>query len=176
LVEKPATIAPSGQTSLDFGATVDKEKKQEQASLIFAECKRRKKAGKPVNPKRVLEKYPELAEELQEYFDAEPAPKKSAATEPSDESTIYDKLRVATEPLSLPPAQHEVRRRSQDAEIDSGDRKKKIVRGAIGAIVLLVLIGAVIYLQGGAESPVPTAQVEKPAASQTPAKEPEPTP
>jgi serine/threonine protein kinase len=45
--------------------------KQERASVIIAECMRRKDAGKSVNPEKVLAAHPELSDELREYFDGE---------------------------------------------------------------------------------------------------------
>ena len=42
-----------------------------KASVIIAECMRRKDAGKPVDPEKVLADHPEVSEELREYFDGE---------------------------------------------------------------------------------------------------------
>jgi serine/threonine protein kinase/WD40 repeat protein/Leucine-rich repeat (LRR) protein len=50
---------------------MDQAEKHKRASVIIAECMRRKDAGKPVDPDKVRADHPEVSDELREYFDGE---------------------------------------------------------------------------------------------------------
>lgn len=160
---------------------MDEKKKQELIPRIIAECERRKQAGKPVRPAKVLEQYPAVAEELRKYFRSDPVTEAIQASsdmphaKPTTSSTsIYDGLGVAKEPLPLPLAPHEIKQRPVSRRPDAGKRRTKVLLG-FGAAVLCLLVVGILLIPGDEPTrEVPVETVQSPPAAEPPPKEPEP--